>query len=66
MFPFLQCGYRLIDCANDYDNEDVIGEALQELFEEGVCKRLVPENHSNLTPIEYIFKLLVYYRFLYL
>ena len=41
----LQCGYRFIDCANDYDNEDVIGEALQELFEEGVCKRLVTENY---------------------
>ena len=30
---------RLIDCANDYDNEHVIGEALQELFAEGVVKR---------------------------
>ncbi len=32
-------GYRLIDCANDYDNEHVIGEALQEIFAEGTCTR---------------------------
>lgn len=25
----VKAGYRLIDCANDYDNEHVIGEALQ-------------------------------------
>lgn len=30
---------RNIDCANDYDNEHVIGEALKELFAEGVVKR---------------------------
>ena len=30
---------RFIDCANDYDNEHVIGEALEELFKEGVVKR---------------------------
>merc|ERR1712110_478884 len=35
----VKAGYRLIDCANDYDNEHVIGEALQELFKEGVVKR---------------------------
>ena len=35
----VRAGYRLIDCANDYDNEHVIGEALQELFKEGVVKR---------------------------
>merc|ERR1711868_59432 len=35
----IKAGYRLIDCANDYDNEHVIGEALQELFSEGVVKR---------------------------
>ena len=32
-------GYRFIDTANDYCNEDKIGEALQELFKEGVVKR---------------------------
>ena len=31
--------YRLIDCANDYNNEHVIGTALKELFQEGVVKR---------------------------
>jgi len=35
----VKAGYRLIDCANDYDNEHVIGEALQELFREGVVTR---------------------------
>lgn len=35
----VRAGYRLIDCANDYDNEHIIGEALQELFAEGVVKR---------------------------
>ena len=25
----VKAGYRTIDCANDYDNEHVIGEALQ-------------------------------------
>ena len=35
----VKAGFRMIDCANDYDNEDVIGEALQELFKEEVVKR---------------------------
>merc|ERR1719500_2190175 len=35
----VKAGYRLIDCANDYDNEHVIGEALQELFSSGAVKR---------------------------
>ncbi len=35
----VKSGYRMIDCANDYSNEHVIGEALQELYAEGVCKR---------------------------
>jgi len=35
----VKAGYRTIDCANDYDNEHVIGEALQELFAAGVVKR---------------------------
>ena len=29
----------MIDCANDYDNEHVIGSALKKLFAEGVVKR---------------------------
>ena len=35
----VKSGYRSIDCANDYGNEHVIGEALQELFRDGVVKR---------------------------
>ena len=39
MISAVKSGYRFIDCANDYDNEHVIGEALKELFEEGEIKR---------------------------
>ena len=35
----MRAGYRFIDCANDYDNEHVIGEALQQLYKEGTVKR---------------------------
>ena len=35
----IKAGYRSIDCANDYDNEHEIGQALQELFSEGVVTR---------------------------
>ena len=35
----VRAGYRLIDCANDYDNEHAVGEALQELLEAGEVKR---------------------------
>ena len=35
----VKAGYRTLDCANDYDNEHVIGEALKELFAAGVVKR---------------------------
>ena len=35
----VEAGYRLIDTANDYGNEHMIGEALQELFRRGVVKR---------------------------
>ena len=35
----VKAGYRMLDCANDYDNEHVIGEALKELFATGVVKR---------------------------
>lgn len=28
----VKAGYRNIDCANDYQNEHVIGEALKECF----------------------------------
>ena len=39
MIAAVKAGYRFIDCANDYDNEHFIGEALQELYAEGIVKR---------------------------
>ena len=33
------CGYRLIDCASVYQNEDRIGEVLNRLFQESVVTR---------------------------
>ena len=35
----IKVGYRMIDCANDYGNEHVIGEALHELFEDNIITR---------------------------
>jgi diketogulonate reductase-like aldo/keto reductase len=35
----LRIGYRLIDCAEVYGNEDRIGEVLAKAFEEGVVRR---------------------------
>eukprot|EP01065_Artemidia_motanka_P032397 TRINITY_DN39412_c0_g1_i1.p1 TRINITY_DN39412_c0_g1~~TRINITY_DN39412_c0_g1_i1.p1 ORF type:complete len:369 (+),score=93.37 TRINITY_DN39412_c0_g1_i1:161-1108(+) len=35
----VRSGYRLIDCAAAYGNEAEIGEALADLFSEGVCRR---------------------------
>jgi diketogulonate reductase-like aldo/keto reductase len=35
----VRCGYRHIDCAACYKNEKEVGEALTELFAEGVCTR---------------------------
>ena len=32
----LECGYRHVDTASAYNNEDVVGEALQEVFSRGV------------------------------
>ena len=35
----IRAGYRHLDCAYMYRNEDEIGEVLQKLFKEGVVKR---------------------------
>jgi len=35
----VKAGFRFLDTANDYDNEHFIGDALEELFKEGVVKR---------------------------
>lgn len=35
----IQAGYRRIDCAPVYFNEDAIGDALQELYNEGMIQR---------------------------
>jgi alcohol dehydrogenase (NADP+) len=35
----ISMGYRHLDCAHIYENETEIGEALSEIFAEGVCER---------------------------
>ncbi|XXG85479.1 hypothetical protein AAC387_Pa11g0551 [Persea americana] len=35
----VKAGYRHIDCAYNYDNEEEVGQALKKLFEDGVLKR---------------------------
>lgn len=35
----IKAGYRLIDTAEAYQNEHVIGEAIKECIEEGIIKR---------------------------
>ena len=39
----------MIDCANDYANEHVIGEALEEIFSEGIVTRYYyqPSNYLH-------------------
>mmetsp|Transcript_5049 Transcript_5049/g.15141 ORF Transcript_5049/g.15141 Transcript_5049/m.15141 type:complete len:363 (-) Transcript_5049:71-1159(-) len=35
----IKAGYRMIDCANDYGNEDEVGDAIADMIKEGVVKR---------------------------
>ena len=35
----IRMGYRAIDCAAAYENEDEVGEGLAEIFSEGVVSR---------------------------
>eukprot|EP00182_Erythrolobus_australicus_P005397 CAMPEP_0185829890 /NCGR_PEP_ID=MMETSP1353-20130828/513_1 /TAXON_ID=1077150 /ORGANISM="Erythrolobus australicus, Strain CCMP3124" /LENGTH=354 /DNA_ID=CAMNT_0028527731 /DNA_START=1139 /DNA_END=2203 /DNA_ORIENTATION=- len=35
----VKCGYRMIDCANDYGNEREVGDALAELFRDKIVSR---------------------------
>ena len=39
VYGAIKSGYRLIDCASVYQNEDQIGEVLERIFKEGVIKR---------------------------
>jgi len=39
VYHAVKSGYRLIDTANDYNNEAEIGEALKKLFKDGIVKR---------------------------
>jgi diketogulonate reductase-like aldo/keto reductase len=39
IYAIEECGYRYIDTAQSYRNEDVIGVALQKVFAKGVIKR---------------------------
>jgi diketogulonate reductase-like aldo/keto reductase len=39
VYGAIKSGYRLIDCASVYMNEDEIGKVLKRLFDEGAVKR---------------------------
>lgn len=39
VYGAVKSGYRLIDCAAVYQNEDQIGEVLKRLFDDGIVKR---------------------------
>ncbi|WRK56080.1 aldo/keto reductase [Coprobacillaceae bacterium CR2/5/TPMF4] len=35
----MKAGYRLIDTAASYTNEDAVGKAVKQAIDEGICKR---------------------------
>ena len=39
VYHALKCGYRHIDCAFVYDNEEEVGAGLKAAFNDGLCKR---------------------------
>ncbi|MGL5914268.1 MAG: aldo/keto reductase [Bacteroidales bacterium] len=39
VFEALKCGYRHIDCAAIYDNEDIIGDAIADAIAQGIVQR---------------------------
>lgn len=39
MLDAIRTGYRLIDTAASYTNEDAVGEAVREAIAEGICTR---------------------------
>ena len=39
VYSALKTGYRMIDTANAYMNEEAVGKALAKAFEEGIVKR---------------------------
>ena len=39
MLDAIKAGYRLIDTAASYTNEDAVGEAVKEAIAQGICTR---------------------------
>ena len=39
MLDAIKAGYRLIDTAASYTNEDAVGEAVKEAVAQGICTR---------------------------
>lgn len=39
VYGAVKAGYRMLDCASVYQNEDRIGEVLEKLFDDGIVKR---------------------------
>lgn len=39
VYQAIKAGYRLIDTAASYTNEDAVGKAVKQAIDEGICKR---------------------------